>query len=123
MKNQFDLLYENIVTALETDSEINLEKPEVVDEEEIKVEKEYDFKGYKIVISSNTDKDGTYYGFEIYEYDENNIREDFPIFDCAGCSEFESIEDADDAAQDWIYDWEDDKFNDDDSYDFEDEEE
>lgn len=65
------------------------------------------YNGYRILITK-AEEDDEYevgFGFEIYEYDEDtNLPKEIPFFESYGSCEFDTQEEAIEAAKDYIYD-------------------
>ena len=95
--NKFTILYEEIQEYIANKNQ-EFSNEEIIEE--------YNYQNYKIQIVKLLDVDEESYGFIIYEYDENNILSDWPVFESGGSSEIESIEEAKEQAQEWIEDYE-----------------
>lgn len=103
-KTKFDLLFETIAENFDISSESPYKNEEYV--------KNYVNGDFKVVIVKVTDEAGEYFEYMLGKIDENGEVIDWPYFESS--DEFETIEQAIDAADDYILDYEDDVYNRDD---------
>ena len=100
-KTKFDLLFETIAENFDISSESPYPNEEYV--------KEYINGDFKVVIVKTTDNTGEYFEYMLGKIDGNGKVIDWPYFESS--DEFETIEQAIEAADDYILDYEDDVYN------------
>ena len=100
-KTKFDLLFETIAENFDISSASPYKNEEYV--------KNYVNGDFKVVIVKVTDEAGEYFEYMLGRIDENGEVIDWPYFESS--DEFETIEQAIEAADDYILDYEDDVYN------------
>ncbi len=100
-KSKFDLLFEEIQNNIQVNEFEPYSNEEYV--------KEYINGDFKVVIVKTTDEAGEYFEYMLGKIDANGKVIDWPYFESS--DEFETVEAAVDAADDYILDYEDDVYN------------
>ena len=103
-KTKFDLLFEDIMSQCNDCLKSPYDNEEYI--------KEYVTDGFKVVIVKVSDDAGEYFEYMLGRLDENGNVTDWPYFESS--DEFETIEAAVEAADDFILDYNDDVYNQDD---------
>ena len=111
-KNKFDLLFENIV------NELNINVPSPYDEKVEEYVHEFIRHDFKVVIAKVTDDEGTFFEYLLGKIDADGNLIDWPYFESS--NEFETKDEAIEAAEDFIYDYEEEHTHE--NYNFDDEE-
>ena len=107
-RTKFDLLFEDIMAQCNDCLKSPYDNEEYI--------KEYINGDFKVVIVKVSDESSEYFEYMLGRLDENGKVVDWPYFESS--DEFETIEAAVEAADDFILDYEDDVYNqDDDVYD------
>ena len=96
-KTKFDLLFEDIANKL------NITVPSPYDETVEEYVHEYIRHDFKVVIVKVTDDTGTFFEFMLGKIDKDGNLIDWPYFESS--NEFETVDEAINAAEDYIYDY------------------